>query len=251
MLWILLLSPPVAVAIVLVALERWRGAPPTDWFRNLEIWGLSLLVTALVLPHLHTWGLPALLVGAHLPFWVGFLVFLVVMDLGEFLFHIAQHRIPFLWAMHALHHSDPEMSALTVHRHFWGDQLIKQVTIWSAAAVIISPTPAIASAYATVTLWHYVVHSNLRIDLGRWSWLINVPAYHRRHHSKLRAHYDSNFASLFPIFDVVMGSYYRPDGYPETGMETMPTNIVHAALWPLLWDRPARPASAPRETARA
>ena len=45
---------------------------------------------------------------------------------------LASHRIPALWAMHSLHHSDPEMTALTTNRHFWGDQLIKALTIWSA-----------------------------------------------------------------------------------------------------------------------
>src|SRR6185369_7058561 len=30
----------------------------------------------------------------------------LTMDLGEYLFHRAQHRLPLLWAMHSLHHSD-------------------------------------------------------------------------------------------------------------------------------------------------
>src|SRR6185437_7825233 len=40
----------------------------------------------------------------------------LTMDAGEYLFHRAQHRIPFLWAMHSLHHSDPAVNISTAPR---------------------------------------------------------------------------------------------------------------------------------------
>jgi len=245
MAYFLAFAPTIFVTLLLVLAERLRGAPPTDWWRNLEAWGVQFGVALLLMPFLHSWAGPALIDGARLPFWAGFLIFLFVKDLGEFLFHRAQHRIPFLWAMHSLHHSDPEMAVLTTQRHFWGDQLIKQVTVWSAALMVITPTPAILSAYGFFSLWNLLTHADLPLNFGRWSWVINSPAYHRRHHSMLPEHYDSNFAALFPIFDVIGGTYFRPDGFPPTGLDRKPENLGELLIWPLIWDKPPAAVAAP------
>ncbi|OYX16779.1 MAG: hypothetical protein B7Z07_02035 [Sphingomonadales bacterium 32-67-7] len=154
-------------------------------------------------------------------------------DLGEYLFHRAQHASPLLWRMHSLHHSDHDMNATTTNRHFWGDSLLKALTIWPLAALIVAPTPTASAIYVALSLWNYFSHSAIDVNFGRWSWLINSPAYHRRHHSIRPEHYGSNFAALFPVFDVIAGSYHRPVGFPPTGLDERPEHIGHILLWPL------------------
>lgn len=170
---------------------------------------------------------------ASWPFLWAAIAFTLLMDFGEFAFHRAQHRIPLLWRMHALHHSDPNMNVTTTVRHFWGDQLIKAVTIWPACVLLLRPTPGVILFYGLVSFYHFFSHSNLRVSLGGWAWLINHPAYHRRHHSSRPEHFNSNYAGIFPIFDVLFGSYRRPDGYPPTGLAKAPQSLVDVALWPL------------------
>lgn len=235
---LLAMVPEFVVIALLLLIEQWRGAPPRDGWRNLQIWALQFALVLVLLPLLRTWSGPALIEGAHLPFWAGFLIFLFVKDGAEFLFHYAQHRIPFLWTMHSLHHSDPEMAVLTTQRHYWADPLLKQMTVWSAALMIINPTPVIYVAYGVAGLWNLFTHANLKVDFGRWSWVANSPAYHRRHHSILPEHYDQNFAAIFPIFDVLCGTYRRPDGYPQTGLERAPRSLGEVLIWPLIWDKP-------------
>jgi sterol desaturase/sphingolipid hydroxylase (fatty acid hydroxylase superfamily) len=243
--------PSLLVAGLLLLVEQWRGAAPRDGWRNLQAWGLEVAATLALFPYLPGWVGPGLINAAHLPFWAGFLIFFVVRDFSEFAFHYAQHRIPFLWAMHSLHHSDPNMGTLTTQRHYWADPLLKQMTVWSASLMVVSPTPAILVAYGVASLWNFVTHANLRIDLGHWSWVINSPAFHRRHHSILREHYDQNFAAVLPIFDVICGTYHRPDGYPQTGLARKPETLVEVVIWPLIWDRPRQaeqPAEVPPST---
>lgn len=209
--------PQLVVLLLLLRAEQRRGQGPHDGWRNLQIWALQLGSVMVLVPLLRGWTGPALLDGAHLPFWAGFLIFLFLRDGLEFLFHVAQHRIPFLWAMHSLHHSDPNMNVLTTQRHYWADPLIKQVTIWAATLMVITPTPAIYAAYGLASLWNIFAHADLPVNFGRWSWLLNSPAYHRRHHSSRPEHYDQNFAAIFPIFDVLCGSYRRPEGARPRG----------------------------------
>ena len=169
---------------------------------------------------------------ATLPFLVGLAIFTVLMDFGEFIFHRAQHRFPWLWRMHALHHSDPNMNATTTARHYWAEPLIKSVTIWPLCALVASPTVAVSTAYAVISIYHFFVHANLRVNFGRWSWVLNSPAYHRRHHSSQVEHFNSNYASLFPIFDLLTGSYNRPAGFPPTGLMKTPRNLADVVFWP-------------------
>src|SRR5262245_27289388 len=172
-----LLSAVMVTAVITLCENRLRPAA-TDWWRNVQSWVLGLAVGFTLLPVFSLSGLPSLVDGGALPFWIAFPLFLLVRDFGEYLFHRAQHAVPFLWAMHALHHSDADMWALTTQRHFWGDQLIKNLTIWPLTAMVVAPTPGMIAGFAAFSLWNYFVHARLPVHLGRWSWLINSPAYH-------------------------------------------------------------------------
>lgn len=200
---------------------------------NVQAQGLSFAVKWLVLPVIALRMPVSLLDGRTMRFWLAFPLFLVAMDLGEYLFHRAQHAIPWLWRMHSLHHSDPDMNATTAERHFWGEQLIKAVTIWPAAALVIRPTPLIVLCYGLACVWHVVAHSRLRFSFGKLSWLLNSPAYHRRHHSSEPEHFNSNYSALLPIFDVLTGAYNRPTSFPHTGLDEKPSRISDLALWPV------------------
>jgi len=233
------LGPSALVVAVLVALEYAQGSRRTDWRRNLQAWLLCRLSAITVLPLFPLWahGKWSLLDGAALPFWVAFAVLVLARDLGEYLFHRAQHAVPFLWAMHSLHHSDPDMAALTTQRHYWVDQFVKQLTIWPAALLVIAPTPELMAAWGVLTLWNFVLHSSLPVSFGRLSWVLNAPEYHRRHHSSDPAHYNSNFAALLPVWDVVFGGYHQPDGHPATGMPRKPESALELLIWPLIWNK--------------
>jgi sterol desaturase/sphingolipid hydroxylase (fatty acid hydroxylase superfamily) len=242
MAWFIAMLPTLALVALLTAGEWLWRRERTDWWRNLQAWALNAAIGFAVLPVLMSLHAPALVDGAALPFWAGALAYLVLRDFLEFLYHRAQHAVPLLWSMHALHHSDPNMSALTTTRHFWCDQVIKALTIWPLAALIIAPTPAMVALFNLISLWNFAVHARLPISFGPMSWLLNCPAYHRRHHSSLPEHYNSNFAALLPIFDVLGGTYHRSDEFPPTGLDTQPESLSDLLLWPARQAPQANPA---------
>lgn len=233
-------APRFAITFGLFIGEWLSGQRRTDWWRNFQIWFLARIPAISMLPLLPNWGHWSMLRGADMPLWLGAPLFVLVSDCGEYLFHRAQHYVPFMWAMHSLHHSDPDMAAHTATRHFWGDAFLKQLTIWPATLFIIAPTPQMLMIMGWVGMWNIPVHSGLRLNLGRMSWLISSPAYHRRHHSSLPEHYNSNFAAIFPIFDVIFGSYHPPEGWPATGMPRRPQTLGELIIWPLIWNRAPR-----------
>jgi sterol desaturase/sphingolipid hydroxylase (fatty acid hydroxylase superfamily) len=237
---------------VLFALERlWPARRDATQHRlNLLIWATRLPLNLLLLPAIGAAiaaaagraGLPSLHVSAW-PFALGAAVYLVVHDFGEFAFHRAQHAIPWMWRMHSLHHSDPCMGATTTERHFWGDGILKAVTIWPAAALLLQPSPAQLAVFSLAYSYNYFVHANLPVDFGRLSWVLNSPAYHRLHHSRAPEDYGANLAALFPVWDVLFGTYRPPAGrFVETGDERRPKRYFETIVWPTL---PAARTEAP------
>jgi sterol desaturase/sphingolipid hydroxylase (fatty acid hydroxylase superfamily) len=170
-----------------------------------------------------------------------FLLYALTMDFFEYLFHRAQHRFPVLWAMHSLHHSDTALNVSTTSRHYWAEFVIKTMTIYLLAGMIFKINAAIMGLYLLLSLWNYLAHMNVRLGFGRWWMVLNSPQYHRIHHSSLRENWDCNFCALFPIFDVIFGTFHvpGPDEYPPTGLATgeHPAGWAGAILWPLrsLW----------------
>lgn len=161
----------------------------------------------------------------------------IVMDFGEFIFHRAQHHFPALWAMHSLHHSDPAMNVSTTERHYWAEHVLKAGSIYLAVAFLFKTNPAVVHWYGLISLSNAFFHMNLRVSFGRFAFLLNSPQYHRIHHSRLPEHHDRNFAALFPIFDILTGSYYAAssDEYPQTGLldQDKPSGLMEAVVWPL------------------
>ncbi len=168
------------------------------------------------------------------PWWIGAAAFLLAMDLGEYLFHRAQHALPWLWALHSLHHSDRALNTTTTVRHFWLDPALKSVSIWLAVALLLKVDRSALAVYGAAGLWNYINHANLRFGFGPLSWAWNSPQYHRLHHSTDAAHYNANFAALLPIFDVITGAYHRPakGEFPPTGLEDRAASPLDVALWP-------------------
>lgn len=235
-------------AVHLWAERRWAAQPsrPQTDRSNLKVWCAALATQTLAGPAfgaLITLGVNRLGGGwIVLPStgWglvVGASVYFVAMDLGEFLFHRAQHAFPWLWAMHSLHHSDTSFDTTTTVRHFWLDPFLKGVSVWLAVGLLFRAAPSITLIYAAISLYNFVIHSNTRLDLGRWAWTLNHPAYHRIHHSAAEEHFDVNFAAILPVFDVVCGTYRpaKPGERPVTGLDTgrVARTWWDAVAWPV------------------
>lgn len=167
----------------------------------------------------------------------GFLLYALTLDFMEYLFHRVQHQVPALWAMHSLHHSDPALNASTTNRHYWAEHSIKMVTVFLFTGMLFKSNVLIVGMYTALSIYNYFLHMNIRVGFGRWSMLMNSPQYHRLHHSALPEHHNCNFAALFPIFDVIFGTYRAPGKaeYPATGLDSgeRPSGLIEAIFWPV------------------
>ena len=121
-----------------------------------------------------------------------------------------------MWAFHAIHHGSSELDWLSAARvHPINDWLSR----WIQASVVVvlgfSPV-AIAAYLPFLTFYAILLHANVSWGFGQLGRLIASPKFHRWHHTSEDEGLDKNFAGLFPLFDILFGTYYMPeDRLPE------------------------------------
>jgi sterol desaturase/sphingolipid hydroxylase (fatty acid hydroxylase superfamily) len=146
---------------------------------------------------------------------VSFLIYLVVFDLLQYLMHRAQHRFGWWWALHAVHHSQRQMTQWSDNRNHLLDDVIRDLIV-VLLAVLIGVAPGQFVALVALTqLSESIQHANLRLSFGRVGERLWVsPRFHRRHHAIGIGHESAgrdtlggcNFGVLLPWWDVLMGT---------------------------------------------
>jgi len=177
-----------------------------------------------------------------------FFCFLLLVDFFYYWFHRLQHT-GILWPQHRLHHSDACLNVLTTHRHNWLEESARLCFMLLPMQLIFDIKPVHIGFMGTViTLWVYLLHANLRFSFGPFTPIIAGPQYHRIHHSIESAHHNKNFATYFPVWDIVFGTYYRPKRgeFPETGVNGVTSDASwREIIWPFSAPSPS-PARQPR-----
>ncbi|TIX51103.1 sterol desaturase family protein [Alteraurantiacibacter aquimixticola] len=141
---------------------------------------------------------------------IGKLAAFLAMDYGFYLWHIATHKVPFLWRFHRVHHVDPDMDMSTAVRFHFLDMLISLP--WRLVQVRVSGVdPKMLKAwqgfFVLSVLFH---HSNTRLPKGldeKLSRVITTPKMHGIHHSQDLSEMDSNWSSGIAIWDHLHGTY--------------------------------------------
>jgi sterol desaturase/sphingolipid hydroxylase (fatty acid hydroxylase superfamily) len=154
---------------------------------------------------------------------VSFFVYLAIFDLAEYWRHRLQHRYPWWWALHALHHSQRQLSLWADRRNHLLDDVLQDLWIVLVALVIgISPNHFLVVVMVT-RLIQSLSHANVRLPFG-WlgERLVVSPHYHRLHHGIGIGHegrvMGCNFASLFPLWDLLFGTADFRRAVPATGI---------------------------------
>jgi sterol desaturase/sphingolipid hydroxylase (fatty acid hydroxylase superfamily) len=141
-----------------------------------------------------------------LPSTLQFIAAFLLMDLTFYWWHIANHRIGFLWRFHNVHHIDPDLDVSTGFRFHFGEVGMSAVFRVAQVLLIGISMPAFAVyelVFQANTLFH---HSNLWLPI-RLERLLNkvlvTPRMHGIHHSQVRRENNSNYGVVFPWWDRV------------------------------------------------
>lgn len=153
------------------------------------------------------WGLFNLL---GITGWVELIAGLLILDLIIYLQHRLFHRIPLLWRLHRMHHTDLDLDVSSGTR-FHPFEILLSLLIKMAAVLLFGMTPL------TVLLFEVILnatamfnHANLALPASvdrRLRLVLVTPDMHRVHHSIYPTETDSNFGFCQPWWDRLLGTY--------------------------------------------
>lgn len=176
-----------------------------------------------------TWHLDGLWPGVTDQAWVSFVLYLVLFDLVQYWIHRGQHQLRWWWALHALHHSQRQMTMWSDNRNHLLDDMLTGLVIAAVAALVGVGPGQFVALLAISQLSENLQHANLRLWFGRWGERLWVsPRFHRRHHAigighetaqgERRVPGGCNFGVLLPWWDMLWGTVNFERRYDPTGI---------------------------------
>lgn len=128
----------------------------------------------------------------------------VLLDYGNYIWHILLHKLPLLWRFHLVHHTDLDLDLTTAFRFHFGE-MIGSIFFRGAAILLIGASPAMVLiyeiAFESATQFN---HSNTKLPFRfekLLNYLIVTPRMHGIHHSMIKSETDSNYAVIFSFWD--------------------------------------------------
>jgi sterol desaturase/sphingolipid hydroxylase (fatty acid hydroxylase superfamily) len=151
--------------------------------------------------------------GAALPPLALLLLGIALLDASTWACHRLMHRLPALWSVHRVHHSDPLVDVTTTTRQHPLEGLCRFLFIMAPAWALGVPAEAVASYRVLSALVGLAEHMNVKLwePLDRaLSLLVCTPNMHKLHHSRLQIETDSNYGNILSLFDRVFGTFTPP-----------------------------------------
>ena len=205
----------VGVAETLRPARRASDLTARRWLGNLSLYALAFVVPLLPAVAGVTSGVLAivprygLLDQLELSPGLRLIVGLLLLDLVSYTTHRISHRIGLLWRLHAVHHSDPDVDVTTMLRHHPVELFV--IGLMSGSVIVtagFSPVELAVFSWLAIAV-QLVAHGNLAVPPHLEVVLRHIvvtPDFHRLHHSRLRHETDANYGTIFPFWDMLLGT---------------------------------------------
>lgn len=213
-----------AALFAALALWEWRAprrprlvARRVRWPSNLGIVVLDALIVRVLAPSALVgaalWGqgyglFPAL----HVPAIVAAILGFLLLDFTIYAQHVVFHKVPLLWRLHRMHHTDLDLDVTTGLR-FHPVEILISLGIKAAMIVALGvPVAAVIAFEVVLNLMAMFNHTNASVPAAVEPWLrafVVTPQMHEVHHSIVRSDTDSNYGFNLSVWDRLCRTY-RP-----------------------------------------
>lgn len=138
----------------------------------------------------------------------------VVLDFTAYIAHLSMHKIPKLWRVHRVHHSDPFVDVTTAFRQHPFEGVWRFA--WTIVPIWLLGLPAAGVlVYRVLSAGNALMeHANIHISQDFDSSLALLwvsPNMHKVHHSQAQKQTDSNYGNIFSTFDRIFRTFRPTD----------------------------------------
>jgi len=142
-----------------------------------------------------------------MPALLRFVLVILAADAVEYASHRAYHEVPWLWRIHAIHHSPQTMDWLSDRGCIsWN----RCDALAGAGADLPAGVPAgyDLCVFDFISVQSVLIHSNIKVNLGWLRYVIVTTQFHHWHHASDAEAIDKNYAAHTPIFDLLFGTWH-------------------------------------------
>jgi len=133
----------------------------------------------------------------------------ILLDLGEYIYHVTMHKAKRLWLIHAIHHSDTQVDVSTVFREHPAETIIRNcfALFW---IFLLGAAPWLFFIHLAIQTF-FVLFSHMNVWLPDKlntviSFIFITPNLHRVHHHYKQPYTDSNYGDILSIWDRLFGT---------------------------------------------
>lgn len=147
-----------------------------------------------------------------IPIWAKLIIGLLVLDLiGAYTIHWVEHKVPFMWKFHVIHHSDEKVDTTTALRHHPGESVFRATFTILAVLLAGAPMWMVMLYQSCSAVLSQFNHANMKMP--KWldrtiRTIIVTPNMHRIHHHFERPQTDTNYGNIFSFWDRIFGTYH-------------------------------------------
>lgn len=210
-------------ALFFLVLERFSGIrrPLASiryrWLTNLGLLIGGLLLTSVLFSDSITVvaaGLPDGFVSSlGMPLWLEAVLLLLFLDCWAYWEHRVFHEVPLMWRAHLVHHSDTAVDITTAVRHHPFEKVVGMILLLLLVFALGFSAQALGVYLLVVSVSALMTHASITLpeslDARLRFWLV-TPAVHGVHHSSKPAETNSNYGSVFTVWDRLFGTYCSP-----------------------------------------
>ena len=150
---------------------------------------------------------------------------MLISQFGEYWVHRLEHTSPWLWRLHATHHSAPRLYSLNAARFHPLDTTLSYV-VSTAPLLSLGAGPDLLLLFTVWVAVHGLYqHSNIHLRLGPLNYVFSMAELHRWHHSLVLEEANRNFGNNIIVWDLVFGTYFNPkdrDASEDIGLADLP-----------------------------
>jgi sterol desaturase/sphingolipid hydroxylase (fatty acid hydroxylase superfamily) len=175
----------------------------------------------------------------EMPLWLYVILGVLLMDfVGAYLPHFTEHKVPPLWMVHLVHHSDHKVDTTTANRHHPLESIIRYVFTLAGVFIIGAPIGIVMLYQSLSLVATQFSHANIKLPKKLdylLSFVLVSPDMHKIHHHYKLPYTDANYGNIFSIWDRLLGTYiYMEREHIVYGVDTFPNEAENSRLIALL-----------------
>ncbi len=185
------------------------------WGRNVGLFAINIFISPLIVVPISVWATyNGLDWRPHFmpEFWANgwsLVADILLLDFFIYWWHRVNHRIPFLWRFHEVHHLDEFLDVTSATRFHFGEVILSALVRGGFIFLLDIPLYSVLIFETVVLICAIFQHSNVNLPAGLsklLSYVIVTPDWHWQHHHAVREDTDSHYGTMLTVWDRLFNS---------------------------------------------